>query len=101
MSHPRCEKYSEACPRTRRWSARLSRWLWICECDRAFGENSDGSILELPLRGEADPGVLCPKCQASMVLVSGSRNGDFFSCSRYPACRGTHPVTSKGKGGLA
>lgn len=101
MIHPRCETPAASCPRTRRWSARLSRWLWVCECDRAFSEKTDGSISELPLRGEADSQVSCPKCQSPMVLVSGSRNGDFYSCSRYPSCRGTRPVTHLEKGRLA
>ena len=98
MSGLCCETPSDSCPRSRRWSSRLCRWIWICDCGKAFFENSDGAIAESPLRGEADPEVVCPKCLAPMVLVSGSRNGNFYSCSRYPACRGTRPVDEDAKG---
>lgn len=102
MSHPSCQSPSESCHRTRRWSARLSRWLWACDCGRAFGETADGVPSSIPLRGDIDPGVPCPKCGAPMALVTGSRNGDFWSCSRYPACRRTRqqndPLTKPREG---
>jgi len=36
---------------------------------------------------------VCPKCGNSMVLRHG-KNGDFFGCSSYPACKGTMSDTS-------
>jgi hypothetical protein len=99
MRRSRCDSPTDSCSRSRRWSARLSRWIWVCECGRAFTENSDGSISGLPLRGDVDPRVTCPDCRAPMVLVCGSRNGNFYSCSRYPACRGTRPVDHANDGG--
>lgn len=92
MKQALCGRPADSCPRSRRWSARLSRWIWACACGRAFPENSDGSISALPLRGDVDPRILCPDCSAPMALVCGSRNGDFYSCARYPSCRGTRPA---------
>lgn len=92
MKHSCCDTPADFCPRIRRWSSRLGRWIWICECGKAFFENSDGSPFALPLRGDPNPNIACPECQAPMALVCGSRNGDFYSCSRYPSCRGTRPA---------
>ncbi len=39
----------------------------------------------------AVPGVLCPKCGAPMVERTG-KNGRFYGCSRYPACKGTRNI---------
>lgn len=89
MNHPKCDTPSTACARSRRWSARLSRWIWACDCGRAFSENTDGTPSFIPLRGDPDPHIGCPICNAPMSLISGSRNGDFWSCSMYPACKGT------------
>lgn len=38
--------------------------------------------------------VLCPSCNARMVLRKGSR-GDFYGCGKYPMCRGTRDVNGK------
>ncbi|WP_366799472.1 topoisomerase DNA-binding C4 zinc finger domain-containing protein [Thiobacillus sp.] len=46
-----------------------------------------------------DPKIVCPECRAPMALVCGSRNGDFYSCSRYPVCRGTRPAVAGNDGG--
>ena len=49
--------------------------------------------LELP------PAPACPQCGAPMRQRSG-KNGAFWSCSRYPDCKGTQQVeSSTGKGG--
>lgn len=101
MSQPRCENVSDSCPRARRWSARLGRWMWMCECGRAFPENSDGTPSSIPLRSDPDPTVGCPVCGAPMAKVIGSRNGDFWSCARWPACKGTRPSESPIKGETA
>lgn len=95
MSQPRCESPSDSCPRARRWSARLGRFLWVCECGKAFPENSDGAPSDAPLRGDPDPAAPgCPTCGALMVRVSGSRYRDFYSCSRFKeGCKGTRPIT--------
>jgi DNA topoisomerase-1 len=37
--------------------------------------------------GEAPSDMFCPKCGASMIIKL-SRNGKFYSCSKYPDCTG-------------
>lgn len=37
--------------------------------------------------GDAPKGMLCPECKSSMVLKLG-KNGTFYSCSRFPKCKG-------------
>ena len=45
------------------------------------------------------PSPPCPQCGAPMHQRTG-KNGAFWSCSRYPDCKGTQPVdTSTGKRG--
>lgn len=93
MTHPRCENPSNSCPRARRWSSRLGRWIYQCDCQRAFPETSGGAPDALPLRGDPDRAVTCPLCQAPMCRVHGTRNGDFWSCSKHPKCDGKRQIT--------
>lgn len=41
-------------------------------------------------------GPLCPRCGSTMVIRTARRGpnagGQFYSCSRFPACRGTRPI---------
>jgi DNA topoisomerase-3 len=54
-----------------------------------------GATLSLKL----PPAPACPQCGAPMRQRSG-KNGAFWSCSRYPHCKGTQQVeSSTGKGG--
>ncbi|MBN9459722.1 MAG: DNA topoisomerase III [Burkholderiales bacterium] len=54
-----------------------------------------GATLSLKL----PPAPACPQCGAAMRQRSG-KNGAFWSCSRYPDCKGTQQVeSSTGKGG--
>lgn len=41
-------------------------------------------------RPEPVPGVICPDCGKGMYLRNGS-NGSFYSCMKYPKCKGTLP----------
>ena len=41
--------------------------------------------------GPAPDDILCPKCGASMIYKL-SRNGKFFSCSKYPDCAGARKL---------
>ncbi len=41
--------------------------------------------------GDAPEGMLCPKCGAKMI-VKLSKNGKFYSCSRYPDCDGARKI---------
>jgi DNA topoisomerase-3 len=54
-------------------------------------EQYRGATLSIPL----PPGPACPVCEAPMRRRSG-KNGAFWSCTRYPDCRGTRPVESSG-----
>lgn len=91
MSQTRCKSVSEACPRARRWSARLGRWLWLCDCGRAF-HDLDGAPAAM-LRSDPDPRIACPVCGAGMAQVAG-RHGVFLSCARWPSCKGTAPIST-------
>lgn len=44
--------------------------------------------------GEADPNILCPKCNTSMIIKLG-RSGKFLSCSTYPECDGARTIDGK------
>ena len=44
-------------------------------------------------------GPACPLCGSAMRQRQG-RNGAFWSCSRYPDCKGTLPIKSTGKSRL-
>lgn len=44
--------------------------------------------------GVADPSIVCPKCQGSMVMKLG-RNGKFLSCARFPDCDGARGADGK------
>ena len=41
--------------------------------------------------GEAPPDILCPVCDAPMIIKL-SRNGKFYSCSKYPDCAGARTM---------
>lgn len=41
--------------------------------------------------GDAPSNMKCPKCDASMI-VKLSRNGKFYSCSKYPDCEGARKL---------
>ena len=57
-----------------------------------------GATLNLKL----PPAPSCPQCGAPMRQRSG-RSGAFWSCSRYPDCKGTQPIeeTAAGKRGAS
>lgn len=44
--------------------------------------------------GDADPSILCPKCNAHMVVKLG-RSGKFLSCSKFPDCDGARTIDGK------
>ena len=44
--------------------------------------------------GEAPADMLCPKCGSAMI-VKLSRNGKFYSCSKYPDCDGARTIEGK------
>jgi DNA topoisomerase I len=44
--------------------------------------------------GDAPADMLCPKCGSAMVIKL-SRNGKFYSCSKYPECDGARTIEGK------
>ncbi|WP_431033332.1 DNA topoisomerase III [Pseudomonas yamanorum] len=48
----------------------------------------------LTLAVPVDDGPACPTCSASMLRRKG-KSGPFWSCSRYPDCKGTLPISSR------
>ncbi|GEM_PF-5515696 len=74
------------------FSRRAGTHFWMCAgCGRAFADEG-GQPAAMPLRGDPDPAVLCPVCGSAMCLVWGARNGNFWSCSRHPHCKGTREI---------
>jgi DNA topoisomerase-3 len=51
-----------------------------------------GTVLSIDLPA----GPVCPACGATTRQCNG-RNGVFWSCSRFPDCKGTVPVESSGR----
>ena len=39
----------------------------------------------------------CPHCSSPMVLRTGTLSNKFFSCTRWPDCRGSHAAHPDGK----
>ncbi len=66
---------------------------WVAQLVQQYS----GATLAIKL----PPSPSCPQCGAPMRQRTG-KNGAFWSCSRYPDCKGTQPVdTSTGKRGAS
>lgn len=63
-----------------------SQTTWITQLVAQY------SHTKLSIRGEDTP--VCPLCNATMKKRNG-KNGPFWSCSRYPECKGVHNAGSK------
>ncbi|AVD90028.1 DNA topoisomerase III [Pseudomonas sp. SWI44] len=55
------------------------------------------SHASLSLRPPPSKGPLCPVCRSAMRQRKG-RTGSFWSCTRYPDCKGTKPVAKSKRG---
>jgi len=44
--------------------------------------------------GDAPKDMLCPKCNSNMIIKL-SKNGKFYSCSKYPDCDGARTIEGK------
>lgn len=44
--------------------------------------------------GDADPTILCPKCNGKMIIKLG-KNGKFLSCAKFPECDGARTIDGK------
>jgi ssDNA-binding Zn-finger/Zn-ribbon topoisomerase 1 len=81
----------------RLYSKKKSKHYWHCpECESWFSEKNGAPMLDQVERGEPDPNVKCPDCQAPMRKISGTKSGPFHSCSRYPDCKGTVDIQDDG-----
>lgn len=38
---------------------------------------------------------LCPKCERIMIVLRNNKLAVFWSCPRFPVCRGTHPINQQ------
>ncbi len=88
---------------TATWEARLETIRQGDEAAETFLQQLGSDIhrlLEPVLAASAQPaaadtGIHCPQCRAPMRQRSG-KYGDFWSCSRFPQCRGTRPIENDG-----
>ncbi|APO83317.1 DNA topoisomerase III [Pseudomonas sp. GD03817] len=55
------------------------------------------SHASLTLRAPPSKGPFCPVCRSAMRQRKG-RTGSFWSCTRYPECKGTKPVAKPKQG---
>lgn len=55
------------------------------------------SHVSLTLRPPPSKGPFCPVCRSAMRQRKG-RTGSFWSCTRYPDCKGTKPVAKPKRG---
>jgi len=55
------------------------------ELNEVLDKARDGLVADAPV---------CPQCSANMVVRDG-KFGQFWSCERYPNCRGTRPIKSE------
>jgi DNA topoisomerase-1 len=86
-----CEKCGS--PMVIRWGRNgeflaCSEWP-KCRNTKEFRRLPDGKI---EVKEPEQTGEVCEKCGAPMVVRSG-RYGEFLSCSRYPDCKFTKPLT--------
>ena len=75
-------------------SKKNQKFYWLCgdeQCNFIAGD-SDGRPAPKLTRCEAPEDKRCPKCDGAMNLVSGGKQGDFYSCRKYPECHGAFDV---------
>ncbi|MHB1527835.1 MAG: topoisomerase DNA-binding C4 zinc finger domain-containing protein [Acidiferrobacteraceae bacterium] len=80
-------------------SKKNQKFYWICQsaeevCSAIYSDRN-GEPLLLTF-GEPDPTCPCPDCGQPMRLVQGGQFGDYWSCTAYPACKGTLDVMPDG-----
>lgn len=81
----------------RLYSKKKSKHYWHCpECEKWYGEKGGTPVFVNFECGEPDPEVKCPECQAPMRKITGTASGSFYSCSRYPDCKGTIDLQEDG-----
>ncbi|MBQ9736274.1 MAG: type I DNA topoisomerase [Clostridia bacterium] len=63
------------------------------ECKNTKAIDKNGAPIEKKEKTEELAGFKCELCGADAVLRNG-KHGQFYACSRYPACRFTKPKTN-------
>lgn len=61
------------------------------ECKNAIGVELNGEKIVIRPQHQIIDGVFCPNCNAGMVRRDG-QFGPFYSCSKYPKCKGSRKV---------
>ena len=80
-------------------SKKNNKSYWICQgaedkCGKIFSDKNGEPVLLM--FGEPADDMPCPLCAAPMRLIKGGKSGDFWSCTKYPDCRGTADVLPPG-----
>lgn len=76
------------------WSKKKEKDFWFCtapqeSCGEVFQDDHGKPVLQKMRKGEPDPAMPCPACGKPMQKITGTKNGDFWSCSAYPTCKAT------------
>lgn len=96
------EKAEFKCPECKEslehiYSKKKTKYYWHCpDCETWYSEKSGKPVFERIEHGEPDENVKCPTCQAPMRKLTGVRTGDFYSCSKYPECKGAIDIAEDG-----
>jgi DNA topoisomerase-1 len=62
-------------------------------CKGIIGINiSEGKVYVKGETLKTDSNVLCPECNAEMILREDGRFGPYYGCSKYPRCKGKRKV---------
>lgn len=63
-------------------------------CNGLVGITINNGVISAKENGGYDTvkDVLCPECNSEMVLRTDGRFGPFYSCSKYPRCKGKRKV---------
>jgi DNA topoisomerase I len=61
------------------------------ECKSTVSIDKDGNPKKKMPKAEPDPNVLCPLDEAPMILRTSRYGNRFYSCSKYPKCKGSKP----------
>lgn len=89
---PGCEE-----PLEHIFSKKKDQYYWHCDgCEVWYSEKAGQPVFQHVEHGEPDPNVKCPECQTPMKKLTGGATGDFYSCSRYPECKGTVDIADDG-----